>query len=221
VEAGADLYVGDAMTLRMTRFDQLADGLIQRVTIVVDSTEDRPRDRIGYVVQNVGEIENDGWELQATLARGGLSLSGALTLVDSRVRRLALGYGGDLRRGDRMLEVPARTLGVVAAWTDERWSAAVAAQRAFDWIGYDRVALARAVVSDSVAVEELVGRRLREFWIHYDGSTRLRATATAALRPGLEARLILDNLLDRQRGEPDNVSIVPGRTVGVGVRVAF
>lgn len=221
IEVGADLYVGDALTLRMTRFDQLADGLIQRVTIVVDSTEDRPRDRIGYVVQNVGEIENDGWEMQATLARGALSLSGALTLVDSRVRRLAFGYDGDLRPGDRMLEVPARTLGVVAAWTEERWSAAVSAQRAFDWIDYDRVALARAVVSDSIAVEELVGRRLRNFWLEYEGSTWLRLSAGTTLRPGLEARLTLDNLLDRQRGEPDNVSIVPGRTVGVGVRLAF
>jgi iron complex outermembrane receptor protein len=33
--------------------------------------------------------------------------------------------------------------------------------------------------------------------------------------------LTADNLLDRQRGEPDNLTIVPGRTLLLGLRAAF
>jgi hypothetical protein len=33
--------------------------------------------------------------------------------------------------------------------------------------------------------------------------------------------LSADNLLNYQRGEPDNITVVPGRTIMSGVRVKF
>jgi hypothetical protein len=30
-----------------------------------------------------------------------------------------------------------------------------------------------------------------------------------------------ENLLDQQLGEPDNITVLPGRTISVGVRAAF
>jgi iron complex outermembrane receptor protein len=77
---------------------------------------DRPS--FGFRFENEGVIDNRGWELQASVSQGPLSLKGQLSLVDSRVRRLAEGYAGDLRPGDRMLEVPAarETGSVTTAW---------------------------------------------------------------------------------------------------------
>ena len=51
--------------------------------------------------------------------------------------------------------------------------------------------------------------------------TRLRASVGHDLTRTLTLRLIGDNLLDRQRGEPDNVTIVPGRTLSVGLGARF
>ena len=220
VEGGFDLTVGSLLSLQVTRYDQLASGLIQRVALPVDTSGGRPR-RTPYALQNVGEIANRGWEVQATAEAGPLSLSGALSLVDSRVRKLAPGYGGDLRPGDRMLEVPARTTSLTAAWAGRRASASVTAYRAADWINYDRVALARDFAAGSRDARELAGPLLRGYWRQYDGVTRLGAAAALDVRRGLVLVLTGDNLLDHQRGEPDNLAVLPGRTVTLGLKAEF
>jgi iron complex outermembrane receptor protein len=137
VEAGVDFFLGKFFGLQITRFDQLASGLIQRVAYTYAGTQPqgrppgsgsewepvRPEDRhIEYTFQNVGEITNRGWELKGDITVSALSLGGTFSTVDSRVRRVAKGYTGDLRVGDRMLEVPARTGSVTAALTGASWT---------------------------------------------------------------------------------------------------
>ena len=219
VEAGVDLMLGGMVTLAVTRFDQLATGLIQRVGVAAD-TGGGPGNgppRVSYRLENVGEIRNQGWELGLTATRGPLSLSGALSFVDSRVRQLAPRYGGDLRPGDRMLEVPARTMSLTARWRASRWSLAVSAARAEDWINYDRLALAQAFAAGRPG-RDLVGQRLRSFWIEYPGVTRLRAAVTLELSRHLALTASGENLLDEQSGEPDNLTVIPGRTITVALR---
>jgi iron complex outermembrane receptor protein len=220
VEAGVDLLVGHAVTLQLTRFDQTASGLIQRVTIAGDTTDaPRARDRrIVYAWQNVGEIHNDGWEIQGTVRAAGLAVTGAFTHVDSRVRAIADGYLGDLQVGDRMLGVPARTMGLTAGWTASRWSVSGTVYRAEDWVHYDRLALAEAFAGTTRPTRELVGDRLRAFWITSRGITQLRLTASVWLAPGLSLGLRADNLLDHQTGAPDNVTVLPGRTLTASLR---
>jgi iron complex outermembrane receptor protein len=174
------------------------------------------------MLQNLGQITNRGWELDASADVGPLSLTGAVSLVDSRVQRLAVGYSGDLRRGDRMLEVPARTLTLTASWARAGWTGSLTAARASDWINYDRLALAWATANDErPSSPDEMGTWLRGFWRRYDGVTRLRLTASRELRRGISLLVIGENLLDRQLDEPDNVTILPGRTITAGIRAAF
>ena len=223
----------------MTRFDQLASGLIQRVAYAASSehnqgslpaepaypelqhhirAEDR---RISYVLQNVGEITNRGWELKSDLNLASLALSGTFSTVDSRVRQVAQGYVGDLRVGDRMLEVPARTGSVSAAWMGGGWTSSVVASRSWDWIDYDRIALAGAFSNSAQTDAELVGQQLRNYWLKYSGVTRLRASVGRSVFRGLSLTLSGENLLNRQHGEPDNVTVVPGRTLSFGLRAVM
>lgn len=223
VEGGFDLIIARALTVQVTRFDQRASGLIQWVSVPGDSSGPGPSTgrHIGYEFQNVGEITNRGWEVQGSLARGGLSLIATLSLVDSRVQRLASGYTGDLAPGDRMLQVPARTMSLTAAWTGSRWSGSVTAYRAEDWINYDRLALTQAFREDSGPVRNFVGPSLRQYWRTYPGITHLRATASWSFSPRLALTLSGDNLLNQQTGEPDNVTVLPGRTVSLGLRAGL
>ncbi|MBI3981278.1 MAG: hypothetical protein HY337_00075 [Gemmatimonadetes bacterium] len=92
------------------------------------------------------------------------------------------------------------------------------AYRAEDWINYDRLALAQAYSGTTRPTQELVGSELRNFWIRYAGVTHLKATTSFNLSHGLSVTLIADNLLDRQTGEPDNVTVLPGRTLSVSLR---
>ena len=221
IEAGFDLAIGRDFNLQVTRFDQTASGLIQRVAIASHSSTmfDRPQP-VAYQMQNVGEVANNGWELQATWQHGPLALAGTLSLVDSRVEQVSASYTGDLQSGDRMLSVPAQTIGLMAAWTGTRWSTSLSASRASDWINYDRVALASAYAASEPG-EQLLGSDLRSFWRPYDGFTRLRAVVSHEVRRGLLLTLTGDNLLDYQIGEPDNATITPGRTVSIGFRTSF
>jgi iron complex outermembrane receptor protein len=221
VEAGVDVSLGERVTLRATRFDQTARGLLQRVAAGMSATHVR-RDRpfFGYRFENVGVIDNRGWELQASVAQGPLSLQGHLSLVDSRVQRLAEGYSGDLRPGDRMLEVPSRTLGLTANFDRGPWAASLTASRANDWMGYDRVALARDLGTAGQPLD-LSGERLRGYWRAYQGVTHLGASLSRELFSRFTLTLSGDNLLGYQLGEPDNITVVPGRTFRLGVRAAF
>ncbi|HKR10106.1 MAG TPA: TonB-dependent receptor, partial [Gemmatimonadaceae bacterium] len=242
VEAGLDLFVGKTFGLQLTRFDQLASGLIQRVAYVTydqnsagsggnDGTGGRepgvappsqpyaPGDRhIGYVLQNVGQITNRGWELKGDLQLSALTLTGTYSTVDSRVRRVAQNYIGDMQVGDRMLEVPARTGSLTASWLGAGWSSSLTASRSWDWIDYDRVALAGAFSNSTQSDAQLVGQQLRNYWLRYSGVTRLRASLSRNLFRGLSFTMNGENLLNRQHGEPDNITVVPGRTLSVGLR---
>lgn len=237
IESGLDVFFGRTLTLQATRFDQLASGLIQRVALVNNSAPPPPPSgsgpggpgqpirsqdrRIVYALQNVGQITNRGWELAGSYSPGRLSLAGTFTAVDSRVRKVAATYTGDLRAGDRMLEVPSMTTGLTATWTASSWSSSLSASRASNWINYDRVALA-AAFSNSVHTDaELVGAQLRNYWLDYAGVTRVRAMFSRDLRAGMSLVLTGDNLLNQQHGEPDNVTVVPGRALTIGLRAGF
>jgi iron complex outermembrane receptor protein len=222
VEGGFDLLIGQYAALHVTRFDQRATGLIQQV-VIPDSTSTTTTSLgggLGLQYQNVGSIANRGWEVQATVREGPLSGTASYATVDSRVRALAAGYTGDLRQGDRMLGVPARTVSASAAWTAPTWELSLGAARAFDWIEYDRLSLATAYVGFDRADVPLYGADLRGYWRKYGGNTRLRATFTRAFARGVSFVISGENLLNFQRGEPDNATIVPGRTISTGLRLS-
>jgi iron complex outermembrane receptor protein len=218
IESGIDLFVKRTLSLQVTHFDQRASGLIQLVGIPADTG--RRSHRLIPLAENVGEISNRGWELQATGNVSRLSVNGTMSFVDSRVQKLAAGYSGDLITGDRMLQVPAQTQSVSATWATSRWHASLGASRALDWINYDQLALARAAAGGAAAAD-LSGQPLRQFWKHYDGVAHLRAAASRDFRDLFTFEISGDNLLNHQTGEPDNVTVIPGRTIMTGVRVKF
>ena len=159
-EAGFDVAFRQSLSLRVTRFDQRASGLIQQVALPVDSNPLSRRMR--YELENVGEISNRGWEMEASANLARLTVSGTLSFVDSRVENLATGYNGDLMTGDRMLQVPSRTGALNVTYTGRRWFATLGGSRALDWINYDELGCRSAYLSDNHATHELVGQQLPE-----------------------------------------------------------
>jgi iron complex outermembrane receptor protein len=227
IEGGIDALWGGQLGLHVTRFDQRASGLVQPVALLESplgpggGPPPSGRSRVVYQLQNVGAIDNSGWELQGTSSFGSLSAAATLTLVSSRVAQLASGYLGDLHTGDRMLEVPARTMGLTATWTASRWLVTGSVARAADWVNYDKLALAAAIAADPTGQLVPTGDALRAYWRTYEGTTHVSANASYAVRDRTWINLSAANLLNRQLGEPDNVTVVPGRTVRLGVRNAF
>ena len=234
VEAGFDVFWKRNSSLQVTRFDQRASSLIQQVPLGYDDgyDADMPRDslsgrgpsrqpRYAYALENVGAITNRGWEFALRHSVGTFNVVGTLSLVRSIVDRVAAGYAGDLREGDRMLAVPARTTGLVLTWAPSRWQMQLGASQAADWVNYDRVALAATRLRGGSPAKGQYGSSLRSYWINYGEVTRVRASVSHDVTRLLSLRLVGDNLLDRQRGEPDNLTIVPGRTLSFGLAARF
>lgn len=222
LEAGADVVFAHGLSLHVTRFDQEASGLIQPVGSMSNAVGPNGRivRNLSYTLQNVGAITNRGWELQATARRSRLQLAGTLSLVDSRVARTATGYRGELRVGDRMLDVPASTVSLSATWAARRWSVSSTATRAADWIGYDRTAIGEAV-ADTAHEYDFGGPLLRRYWLQYGGVTRWRANVSYRLRGDVSVLIGGENLLNVQRGAPDNATVTAGRTLSFGLRSMF
>ncbi len=229
VEAGIDLYWRRNLSLQLTRFDQRASSLIQQVPVLEDGGArddsagrgETHYPRYGYTLENLGAISNRGWELSMRQSVGAFSLSGSLSLVSSQVAQVAPGYAGDLREGDRVLGVPGRAAGLALTWTPHRWQFQLGGTQVADWINYDRLALAATYLRGGTPARGLTGSTLRSYWMSYPEVTRLRASVSHDLTRALTLRFIGDNLLDRQRGEPDNLTIVPGRTLSFGVAARF
>jgi len=223
VEFGADWTLDRRVSVHITRFDQRATGLIQAVALprAARMSGRQLEPGITYELQNVGAIANRGWELQASSMIGALALRGSAAFVDSRVQRVARQYGGELLPGDRMLEVPSRTLSVQASYSASRWSTAWTAARAMDWINYDQLRLAEQRQVAGFDSKMVTGGQLRNYWRHYDGATRLRGNVNFAVARGLSLVVTGDNLFNLQHGEPDNVTVIPGRTLTAGFRTRF
>lgn len=213
IEAGIDFSYRQKLGFQITRYDQSATGLTQ-VVPVKWTQKPPPQTYTTFWLQNVGEVANTGWELQGYARFGAFALNANMALTQSHVRGLSSGYIGDLRAGDRMLGVPARTIGLTTTWTGQDWSTSLSASRAFDWINYDRAAISQLTTEPG-------GADLRAYWLHYNGFTHLRTTVTRSFARGVSLLLTADNLLDKQVGEPDNLTVVPGRTFSFGVRAAF
>ena len=223
VEMGVDWIVSPRVAVHITRFDQRATGLIQAVALP-GSAQMRGRQfeqGVTYELQNVGAIANRGWELQTSSMFGALALQASAAFVDSRVQRVARQYGGELLPGDRMLEVPSRTFSLQASYSASRWSTSWTASRAMDWINYDQLRLAEQTQVAGFDPKMVTGLQLRNYWRQYDGATRLRGNATYAFTRGVSLVVSGDNLFNLQHGEPDNVTVIPGRTLTAGFRTRF
>ena len=82
---------------------------------------------------------------------------------------------------------------------------------------YDGLALATA----SGVAAPVTGAQLRDFWRTYPGVTRVDLLFTRQLVGALGLTLSGRNLLDVQRGEPDDLTVLPGRTVTAGLTARF
>ena len=82
----------------------------------------------------------------------------------------------------------------------------------------DGLTLAQLYASGS---RNFTGLGLRQYWRLYSGVTHLRATLTRELFYGFSLTVVGENLLNYQTGEPDNVTVLPGRTVAFGLRRDF
>jgi iron complex outermembrane receptor protein len=209
-ELGVDAYFEKWASIKLTRYQQLAEGLIQQV--LVDG-QSRPR-----VVQqqNIGTIRNAGWEAEGNADLDWFGLTGNYARTESRVLSIAPRYTGTLRPGDRMLEVPSWTASATATAGGSDRSLALTLWRVGDWINYDWISLYRDVL------QKVPNRGpLRSYWIRYPGFTQIRASAREKIGQSWEVFVRGDNLTNVQKASRDNLHVSTGRTITLGMSARY
>lgn len=210
VELGFDAYFGERGFLKLTHYEQLAEGLIQQV--MVDG-ESHPR---AVQQQNIGTIRNAGWEAEGDGRIGWVTLLANYARTDSRVRSIAPRYTGTLRPGDRMLEVPDWTASATTIIGGAGRSASLGLWRVGSWTNYDWIALYTAVLN-----KDPNRGPPRSYWIRYPGFTQVRAAARGRIGETFEIFVRGDNLTNVQNAGRDNLHVNTGRTVTVGLSARY
>ena len=204
VEGGLELFAGDRASLRGTLYSQRAYGLVQTVMFESGTSP------LSMQQQNIGQIANDGVELEGFTLFGIGRIDGTWAYTSSRVRRLARTYTGDLRIGDRMPDVPSWSGSLALSLTVARMTMTAGAVAVGPWSGHDWLAYARASTT----------RPLRDYRKDYEGLVRPYAAITRELPAGWSLFAQVENIGNSQRNERDNTRITAGRTVLVGARMS-
>ena len=207
-EGGVEFYRSNQFSLSMTGFDQRAEGLIQHV---LPNPRTAPR---VIQLQNVGRISNRGLELQGSARWAWFTADASFATVASRVEALSKSYGGDLRVGDDVPEVPRWSGAASVAATRGTFSVSAGAAYLGPWTGYDWLGYYGALVAGDPAPA------LRDHWMRYASTIRPRLSLAQQVGERFSWFGRVENLTNAQRDTRDNLQIVAGRTVWVGVRLA-
>ena len=209
-ELGVDAYLEKWAAIKITRYQQVAEGLIQQVLV---DEQSKPR-----VVQqqNIGTIRNAGWEFEGNGDIVWLGLIANYARTDSRVHSIAPRYTGTLRPGDRMLEVPSWTASATATAGGSDRSLALTLWRVGDWINYDWISLYTAVLK-----KDPNRGPPRSYWIRYPGFTQIRVSALEKIGQSWEIFVRGDNLTNVQNASRDNLHVNTGRTITLGMNTRY
>jgi outer membrane receptor protein involved in Fe transport len=209
-EGGIDVFVGDRYSLTATYYSQRVEDLINQV--VINATAVPPV----YQFQNVGAVDNTGWEFHGSLRLGHFRGNATYSITDSKVDQLYPGYAGDLTVGGRVTTIPENALGVSATYELLRGSATFEVNRIGSWVATDWRAYYRYLFAGDPYRGSLAA-----YSMNYDPITRTNFLIEQNVATGVNLLVRLDNLGNNQDGEPLNIAITPGRQVTLGLRITY
>lgn len=210
-DAGFDVVWGNRASLSLTRYDEEATGLIQRVPI--DLSGELPV----YQFQNTGVVGLKGWEVEGTLTMGRVTLSGNYAYSDNEVLKVseetAANPDATFQVGDRTQSVPEHSGGVQA--------------RA--WVGRGTVSLDGSFLSGWRAIDyiDLYGYQyggddfrgsIRDYYEIFPALWKWNLRAEQALFESVSGFLKVDNLFNNLSPDVFNFRVARGRTTMLGVR---
>ncbi len=208
-DAGLDLYYGNTFALKATYYRQQAEGLID--VVLVDAGAKPPV----FQYQNIGQVHNRGWELEASASPGGgLAVTGTYSATSSTVATLSPSYGGALQVGDQITGVPRHTAGATVSYRLGRASASVGVTHVGAWTNIEY----NAYFAYIFGLQPYRGSD-RSYWITYPAFEKYRFHLTYDISAHVTSFLSVDNLTNSYAFEKYDFSVPPGRATMAGVRL--
>jgi outer membrane receptor protein involved in Fe transport len=226
-EAGIDLYLGQKISVALTRYDQTVRNTIHNLHGIdsVRSLVPGPSGEYTYALQgqfvNIASIRNRGWELQGMVYVGPLSFRGAYTAAMSRIGHIpnlpeAFVQLGIIP-GASMSSTPEHSGSLTVGYTTAKTTANVTVMR----IGRNSSG------SDSASIyrEQLRLQAMRNRWRTPDnyraiqeGYSMVDVALQREIVTGITAICNVSNLLDLYRNDLVFWSPTQGRQIMAGLR---
>jgi outer membrane receptor protein involved in Fe transport len=211
LDGGLELYFGTRGSLGVTYYNQSARDLIDLVLLGDGASPPN------YQYQNVGRINNHGWEVEGRLGVGRLDIKGTFSTTSSTAKRLAPNYTGDYRTGDRVLDIPRTTASTTATYRAGHATAlSLTWTHIGSWVQTDWVAFYGYLLGG----EPFRGSN-RDYWMMYPSIDKLSLGASQDLSQQVSAFLQADNVGNNRRFESSNINPSMGRTLTLGLRARY
>lgn len=206
-DSGADLFLGEQLSVSGTYYDQEARDLIASVPLA-DGTRD-------FRFQNIGRVRNTGLELEGHFSRGWLRLNAQYALTRARVQEVGSNYTGDLRVGDQVFLIPKHTGGIsVSAQPRQRTQVTAGLTYLGSWKYYDFFAQYGCFGKTAPC-----RATQRDYLIDYPSLAKVSLSITQTINDGMSGFVAIDNLTNNQRFESLATNPVLGRITMFGVRL--
>jgi outer membrane receptor protein involved in Fe transport len=168
-----------------------------------------------YQNRNVGRVKNTGVELEASAALGMLDVRGQYAYVRSRVQDPGAATG-DLLPGDELFNIPSHTGGISVSLAPRAGTTITAgATYVGQWLGYDIPTLYSCFAGTGPC---LPGPGLRLYRTKLPSLTKVNATVSQQITPGLTGFVSVDNLTNNTKQEFVLFNAVMGRITTVGLQ---
>jgi outer membrane receptor protein involved in Fe transport len=210
VDAGIDVNVGRA-SLSATYYNQRAINLIDVVSLPPGANS-VPRSEN----QNVGRVQNEGWEFEASLPVGRLTLAGTYAITHSTVQELGPTFSGDYQIGDQVLRIPKSAGGASITYALPRTRLMVSMTHIGHWTEVDWLALYGVFFGG----QPYRGSN-RAYWMEYPTVTKVAVGASQVLTHQVSAFVRVENIGNNSRAEQTNVFISTPRSALIGVNVRY
>ncbi len=213
-DAGVDAEFGGRGTLSVTYFRQVAENLIQDVTL--SSTPVRT-----FQYQNIGRVRNTGVEVEAMVNLGPLQLRSQYGYVRARIEQLSPDYSGEQRVGDQAETIPRHTAGASLTVSPFKGAAVmggltyVGSFTNLDFLGYFRCLGGTGPCRNTTQALD------RSYLIDYPGFVRIKASVDQEVTQRLRAFVTVENLTNDRSYELLNIQPVVGRLTTAGVRLQW
>ena len=205
-DGGVDLEFGQVGSLSVTYYNQRAHDLIIQEQV---GRTAQGANILQY--QNVGEIKNEGLEVNGTLRLPLVSLTAQYSYTSSKITELGSDTNGVYQVGDQAQLIPLTSGGLTASASP--WHGAN--------VSFGAVYFGYWSGMDVVKELEHPALPLRDDMKRFPGFAKLNLVIQQQINRHLSGCISVDNLTDNHAIEQTVAYVTPGRTTTIGLRLHY
>jgi outer membrane receptor protein involved in Fe transport len=168
-----------------------------------------------YIYQNIGRVQNRGWEFEASANVWRFNLRGSYSAIDSRIRQVNASYIGSYEVGDKLRNIASTTTGLSISYAFMHTTATLDINHLGASLGTNQA------FADQRSKARLFPVSASASPVAFPPFTRYNLNATQDVTPHVALFTSILNAFNNTTGDWTNNTDVIGRRATVGLRLRF